>query len=301
MKIKNISKLLVLSLVFISCKVGSNPETEKVVSPEAKTQEIITNAYELDKPSSNTKAILILFGGYGETAEGIKNEFNIQEAAEENNVAVLFMNYNRKLWMEESDKDSLAIQLQNIFQENDLAAENVYLGGLSSGGDVAMLTSNYLVENNKYNLTPKGVFIVDSPIDLSALYHSAEVNVENDFSEDTVAESAWLIETFEEKFGKPQDDISVYEKYSVATLRTGNIQNIEALKDTKIRFYTEPDTTWWKENTMAEYETLNAYHIKKLSEALKKQGFSKVEYIATKDKGYRANGERNPHLVYSRS
>lgn len=32
-----------------------------------------------------------------------------------------------------------------------------------------------------------------------------------------------------------------------------------------------------------------------MSESLKFKGFKNVEYIATTNKGYRANGERHPH------
>lgn len=47
--------------------------------------------------------------------------------------------------------------------------------------------------------------------------------------------------------------------------------------------YTEPDTLWWKENRMAGYEKLKENH------------FTDIEYIPTKNKGYRTNGERHPH------
>ncbi len=67
------------------------------------------------------------------------------------------------------------------------------------------------------------------------------------------------------------------------------------LKNTKIRFYTEPDTLWWKKHYMSEYEEMNAYYIKKLSENLKKANFKDIEYIQTKDKEFRSNGERHPH------
>lgn len=67
------------------------------------------------------------------------------------------------------------------------------------------------------------------------------------------------------------------------------------MKKTKIRLYTEPDTLWWKKNRMADYDQLNSYYIKSLSEDLKESEFNQVEYIATENKGYRANGERHPH------
>jgi hypothetical protein len=57
----------------------------------------------------------------------------------------------------------------------------------------------------------------------------------------------------------------------------------------------EPDTIWWKHNRMADFDQMNAYYLEQLSELLKKTGFNQVEYIATENKGFRANGERHPH------
>ena len=84
-------------------------------------------------------------------------------------------------------------------------------------------------------------------------------------------------------------------KIILYSLKTKNISNISSLKSAKIRLYTEPDTTWWKENRMADYEQTNAYLMKNLSKELKENNFSNVEYIPTENKGYRANGNRHPH------
>ena len=59
--------------------------------------------------------------------------------------------------------------------------------------------------------------------------------------------------------------------------------------------YSEPDSLWWKEQRMADFEQTNAYLIQELSELLFDSGFTQVEYIATENKGYRSNGERHPH------
>ena len=78
-------------------------------------------------------------------------------------------------------------------------------------------------------------------------------------------------------------------------MKTDNTHNISELKNTKIRLYTEPDTLWWQQNRMAAYEQTNAFYIKNLAESLKAKQFKDVVYIATENKGYRANGERHPH------
>ncbi|MDO6761856.1 hypothetical protein Q4566_16740 [Tamlana sp. 2_MG-2023] len=283
--------LFILTFSF-SCKNNENEKTANSVKTEY--QEIIKDDYVLNKSTTNIKAVLVLFGGFPENAEDIKREFKILEIAKNNNISVLYMNYNRKLWLEKNELLQLSEKLENIFKTNQLPTDNIYIGGFSSGGTVALLISNFMT-NDDSNIIPKGVFIGDSPIDLAELYNTAEKNNERNFSNSTKEESKWLVETLDKQFGNPKNDISKYELYSVYTSKTNNIFNIKNLKNTKIRLYTEPDTLWWKTNTMAEYKEMNAYHIKKLAESLNELEFKNVEYIPTKNKGYRANGERHPH------
>ncbi|CDF80829.1 conserved hypothetical protein [Formosa agariphila KMM 3901] len=283
--------LFVLTFSF-SCKNNENKKTADSVKIEY--QEIKKDEYSLNKPTKNIKAVLVLFGGFPENVEDIKREFEILENAKKNNISVLYMNYNRKLWIEQNELEQLSKRLQSIFKENKLPVDNIYVGGFSSGGNIALLISNFMTNENS-NIIPKGVFIGDSPIDLAELYHTAEKNIERNLSNSFAEESKWLLETLGKEFGNPNNDISKYELYSVFTSKTNNIDNLKNLKNTKIRLYTEPDTLWWKEQTMAKYEEMNAYHIKQLSELLNKSNFKNVEYIPTENKGYRADGEKNPH------
>jgi hypothetical protein len=284
--------IILIFIVFISCKNAEKEKAENSVKTEF--QEIIKDDYELSKPSENIKRVLVLFGGYPEKAKDIKREFKILEIAKKNSIAVVFMNYNQKLWLKDNEKQKLAKQLQNIFIENKLPKDNTYFGGFSSGGNVALLISDFVTQQN-FNISPKGVFIVDSPVDLVALYKSAEKNIERNFSEPSVQESTWLLETLGKQFGNPNSGILKYQEHSIYTSKTNNVDNIKHLKNTKIRFYTEPDTLWWKKNRMADYDQMNAYYLKRLSEILKKSNFSQVEYIPTNNRGYRENGERHPH------
>ncbi|MEZ4913609.1 MAG: hypothetical protein R2798_06090 [Chitinophagales bacterium] len=286
--------IILAFLILNSCK-QKNSEKEAENFPQTYYRQIVTPEYEWEKPVSNPQAVLVLLGGYAENAEDIKREFKILEKAKANKIAIVYSNYNKKLWLAENELDELSKQLKKIFTDNELAEDNVYLGGFSSGGDLALLIGNYLTENQAIELIPKGIFIVDAPIDLAELYFSAEKNLVRNFSESSTQESTWLIEELGNSLGNPNNTLTEYEKYSVFTLKTGQINNIASLNKTKIRMYTEPDTLWWKKNRMADYEQTNAYLIKKLSEKLQNSGFAKLEYIPTENRGYRANGERHPH------
>lgn len=285
--------ILLIFIVFISCENVENKKSETTLKTQF--QEVINDKYELVKPTNNIKKVLVLFGGFPEKPEDIKREFKIIEIVKENSIAVIYMNYNQKLWLKKNEKQNLAEQLQSIFIENKLPTNDIYIGGFSSGGNVSLLISSYLIENKNFKLNPKGVFIADSPIDLAALYRSSEKNLIRNFSEVSVQESTWIIKTLGEQLKNPNNDISKYQEYSVYTSESNNINNLKGLKNTKIRLYTEPDTLWWKKNRMADYDQMNAFYIKSLFEDLKKSGFNQIEYIPTKNKGYRENGDRHPH------
>ncbi|WP_417876623.1 hypothetical protein [Winogradskyella sediminis] len=290
--LKQLLCLMIFANLTFSCK-NNYDETKTTVTPII-FKDIIEEDYELHTSSQPANAVLVLFGGFPENASDIKREFKILEKAKDHNIAVLYMNYNRKIWLKEQELTQLTEQLHSIFKLHNLSVNNVYIGGFSSGGNMALLVSNALT-NKEAHIIPKGVFIVDSPIDLVALYNTAQTNVDRNVSNAAVQESTWLLKTLNSTFGHPNDSLSRYEKYAVFTSKTNNFNNIKNLKNTKIRLYTEPDTLWWKNTMMAKYNELNAYYIKKLSQSLQNHNFKDVSYIPTQNKGYRSNGDRHPH------
>ena len=291
---KKILTVLILCFTGLISYGQNKQEKKESISEEIEFTKSVTKSYELYKPNNNIKAVLILFGGYPEVAEDIKREFKIIDIALKNNVAVVLSNFNQKLWLEENEKYQLAKKLQSIIVEHKLP-NNVFIGGFSSGGVVSLLISNFIIGMKQFYIDPKGVFIIDSPIDLVGIYNASEKDVKRNFSGTSIEESIWLLEMFRDKFGDPIENIEKYEYNAVFTFHTNNTNNLKKLKNTKIRLYTEPDTLWWKKNRMTDYDQTNAFFIQKLSESLKLKGYDKVEYIPTINKGYRANGERHPH------
>lgn len=279
---------LVLILVF-----GCKNKTQNIKIENNKITTIINDDYELIK-SSQDKALLIVFPGGGSNAKGTKEEFKILKKAAEKGISVLLMNFSR-LWVENDDLKLFTKQVTEAFENNNLKTNQVFIGGMSIGGSTALTLSEHLSKINSV-LKPKGVFVVDSPIDLFALYESSQKDVlRKDFSEQRLAEPKWIINSFEEQFGGKDSLLTNIQKFSPFTLKTKNENNIASLKESKLRFYTEPDTLWLKENRQTDFESSNAFILQKTVEILKGKNWVNVELIQTKDKGYRANGERNPH------
>lgn len=286
--------LLALFISIIGCN-SKKEQKDLIEGDKHGVSRFVHEDYIMEKPHSKPDAVLVLFGGYPETAADVEREFNILKVAPLENIAVVITNYNRKLWFEKGELESLGQHIHRILDRHQLPKENLYFGGFSSGGVVSLFLADHLAEDSSKGFLAKGVFIVDSPIDLAELYFTSEMNIEKDFSKPSVDESTWLINTLGKRFGNPHENIIPYEQHAIYTHKTDHIDNIGNLKEIKIRFYTEPDTLWWKENRRTDYQQTNAFLIEQLSQRLKEQGFSKVEYIATENKGYRSNGHRHPH------
>lgn len=171
--------------------------------------------------------------------------------------------------------------------------DHIYMGGMSIGGNVALTLSDYLKTHDS-PVSPEGVFIIDSPIDLHALYMTAYKDTQNpDFDEDRLAEPKWILEHFAQSFSE-DSIVQGIQKVSPFTI-LNEVNNVEGLKDTKVRFYTEPDSLWWKENRGTDFKNTNAYVIKWITERLKSNGWDELELIETENKGFRADGARHPH------
>ena len=279
---KKIFFVLIVVTILFSCK-----------SSISEVNHIIDKEFEIYKVS-NSKATLVLFPCFPCDIENTKNEFPIIDEANNKGVSVILMNYNFKLYLKDSELQNLTKHFNSIFKNNKLSTDNVYIGGFSGGGNVTLLLSNSLIKEEN-SIQPKGVFIVDSPIDLLGLYKVAEKNIISNFSSESVQEANWIIDKFNSEFGNPKDSISLYKKLSPYTLETNTISNVENLKKLKIRLYTEPDFDWWLKNRKNQKDEINSYFIEQLYNDLKIKGFQKIELINTKNKGYRADGTRHPH------
>lgn len=263
--------------------------------PDEKVTSIFrTDDYELNK-TENSEALLILFPGGGGTSQATKAEFDIAKRASERNISVLYMNFNLHFWLDEETADQLGTDIADIIRKNDLNANKVFIGGMSIGGNVALLLANHLSLTNA-SFKPEGVFVVDSPIDLNVLYQSAQKDVSRrDFSEERLAEPRFIIGYIENEFGDSSEVLSNIQSASPVVLETEYTENIAALKDCEVRFYTEPDSVWWMENRQTDFENTNSFVIQQSVKLLNGRGWNKVQLIETKNKGYRANGERHPH------
>lgn len=241
------------------------------------------------------KAVLILFPCFPCTIEHTKTEAGFLKNIEDKGITTILLDYNQKLFLTESEKKQYAKTLQKIFKSNKISPGNVYIGGFSSGGNVALLMTAFLI-NNHYPIQPKGLLVVDSPIDIEQLYANAKKDITKNADPEAVEEGKFLIELLEKEIGKPDTSREKYKTFSPYLMSApADEGNIRYLKNIKTRFYCEPDLKWQLENKKRTYGELNAYVLEKAVQTLLKEGSRHTELIRTQDRGIRADGTKHPH------
>lgn len=244
--------------------------------------------------AAKQKAVLILFPCFPCNIENTKNEAKFLKNLKAEGITTLLLNYNMKLYLSESEKKEYSLALNSIFDRNKIVKQNIFIGGFSSGGNLALLLSNYLIQT-KNAIQPKGLFVVDSPLDLERLYIGAQDDVKKNVSEEAVEEGNYLIQLLNNDLGNARTNIEPYKKASPYLISCNSKENIEYLKDIKIRFYCEPDLDWYLINKNRTYEELNAFHLEKAYDSLLNLGAKKIEFIKTSNRGFDAKGNKKPH------
>jgi hypothetical protein len=255
-----------------------------------KPLEIHTPAYDLIIPADH-KSLLILFPCFPCDAADTRSESPIADTAAANGIAVLMMNFNQHILMSEAEKREVLDTIAAAVKAHGVDARNTFIGGFSSGGNVSVLLAKELVRAPRPGIGLKGVFAVDSPLDLVHLYDCSQRDLAKTSFPEYKDEARYLQAFLDSTLGSPTDSLANYER-SAPLLNTA--ASVAPLQGLPIRFYTEPDTAWWRANRDDSYEELNSFAMKRIHDTLVAVGNARAEYIATEGRGVQ-HGNRHPH------
>ncbi len=281
--VRQSSLWLVAFVLLAACQTGTPTK-------EAAPRDIYTTDYDLIIPAEQ-KALLILFPCFSCDAADTRAESRIADTAAANGIAVLMMNFNRHIMMTEAEKEEVIGTIAGAVKEHDVDASNTFIGGFSSGGNVSVLLAKALIGADEPPVKLKGVFAVDSPLDLVLLYACSQRDLTKTTFPEYKDEARYVVALLDSTLGPPTDSLANYER-SAPLLNTA--ASVAPLKDLPIRFYTEPDTAWWRANRDDAYEELNAYGLKRIHDTLVGMGNARSEYITTEGRGIQ-HGNRHPH------
>ncbi|MBL7828429.1 MAG: alpha/beta hydrolase fold domain-containing protein [Saprospiraceae bacterium] len=240
------------------------------------------------------KCVLILFPCFPCDIEHTKREAFFLKDIHQQGVTTVLLNFNQKLYLTETEKDHLFRELQSIFATHPIKSDRVFLGGFSSGGNIALLLADYIA-GQRSNLKIKGVFAVDSPVDLEQVYYNAQNDIALQANEGAISEAEMLVQLIENELGTPPSAIDKFNTLSPFLASQKHLGNLYHHQQYKIRLYTEPAPEWQLKNRKRRPENTNSWMFEKLYETLVSQGNNTCELIKTENKGVRANGCVHPH------
>ena len=273
-----------------TCTLLNACQTPAPAEATAPPREIHTADYDLIIPGEQ-RALLILFPCFSCDAADTRAESKITNEAAANGITVLLMNFNQHIMMSDAETAETMAVIDNAIKNDHIDAANTFIGGFSSGGNVSVLLAKALLGSADAPVKLKGVFAVDSPLDLLLLYECSQRDLAKTSFPEYKAEARYLVALLDSTLGPPTDSLANYER-SAPLLNTAT--SVAPLKDVPIRFYTEPDTMWWRTNRDDGYEELNAFGLKRIHDTLVAAGNARAEYITTEGRGVQ-HGNRHPH------
>ena len=206
--------LWLVALAFLTaCQPA--PSTKEAASREIHTTDydlIIPVEQDLSRPSG--KGLLVLFPCFSCDAADTRADSRIADTAAANDISVLLMNFNRHILMSEAEQEEVISTIARAVKEHEVDGSNTFIGGFSSGGNVAMLVTKAMLKSAEPPITLKGVFAVDSPLDLSHLYHASKHRVERPSFPEHKGEARMVVALLDSALGDPDTNGPAYEAAS---------------------------------------------------------------------------------------
>lgn len=284
--------MTVFALLTLSSAIGQN--FEKVVFNDKDADDYYI---QLKPPTEKINGVLILLPGYGEKAESIFPSSNLFNTAYANGILTIAIAGGEKIYADEKVMDKLSRGLTDFIKRNpNISKDQFVIGGFSAGGTISLRYAEYSVENpTKAPITFKGVFTVDSPLDLGDIWEYFQREIKRNYSEVGIFEAKMISEKINREIGTPETNPKRYKELTPFNHRLTEIGNEKFLKNIAVRVYEDMDVEWQLKQRRRSLFDSNALSASELINRLMLMGNERAEFITSKQPGMRSNGMRHPH------
>lgn len=246
--------------------------------------------------SSEFLGVLVLLPGFGQSAESVFPETKIHNVAYLHGLLTIVIAGGPKLYADEGVTERLNEAFNHIADNYSVDKDKFVIGGFSAGGTISLRYAEYSNEDPSHaSIHPKGVFSIDSPVDLFDIWNYFQREIKKNYSEAGVGEAKFVSEIMLREIGDPINNRERYEALTPfnATLETPG--NERFLKDTPVRVYHDIDIVWQLQNRKRSLIDSNALASSEMINRLLLMGNENAEFMPAKQPGYRSSGFRHPH------
>lgn len=259
------------------------------------------NCYQIVLPdSAEIKGLIVRdYSSLPDLNSNIKYPYQWKDLALKNGLAVLYTvtsNHPAELFYNDEGPVILDSIINEVISEYNIPKENLFIGGISASGTRALRFAQFCAqEKSNFELKIRGVFSVDSPLDIERFYYSAFTHIGN-FKAGMLEEAEFVIKEFPKRLGcSPFENSEKYRNASVFSYRDSLGGNAQYYKEISMIFFHEPDIDWWVNERGASYFDINSFDISGFVNQMKTFGNKDVELITTTNKGYDRFGNRKCH------
>ncbi|MFL9483534.1 hypothetical protein ACI6Q2_12210 [Chitinophagaceae bacterium LWZ2-11] len=294
--------LIIISLLL--CSTGFAQKIEKVIVSREdpynlysnETTDTTTLFYLKMVPAGKPIGVLVIMPSGGELVENAMKQITLHKLAVEKGMIVIFPSLNFGTIKFEAEHRFLDTIFKQIAEQYKVPKDKFVMGGLSGAGMISLSYAEKAIRDGNTFITPKAVFVLDSPVDYATLYYQCKRDVERNFAKPAVEEGLWFMKLCETEFGgSPVERRAEYVKYSIYSNNEKDGGNAKYLTKLPILIYTEPAIEWQLKNRHRDLYDLNCTDLSAMVNFLQMHGNTKVELIVTNDKGFRLDGSRHPH------
>jgi hypothetical protein len=244
--------------------------------------------YFTTQPKGKIAGILLLLPGRGESPKEVFKNTSLPILLEAKGYLTVIPGLRYSLFAGKTIKAQITKILSAQSIKNNLNKPDLLIGGFSAGGAVAMSYAEFLLSSDTVS-NLRGVFVIDSPLDLERLYISSERMLKYNCS-DLIHKEGALTKDFLDKSlgGSPKLKSENYVALSPYSASSPDGGNARWLKNIAVRLYSEPDLQFVQNKYCEElqFEDINAFDLEKLNKFLLQIGNDRTEYITTTGRGF---------------
>lgn len=246
--------------------------------------------------ASEYKGVLVLLPGFGQTAESIFPETKIHNVAYVHGILTIAIAGGQKLYADASVRSKLDEALAHLMERYGLEKDQFIIGGFSAGGTIALRYAEYCYEHpSEAIIEPQGVFSVDAPVDLFAIWDYFQREMRKGYSEAGVGEATYVSNLMLREIGDPKQERAEYVQLTPFQADLDQPGNEQYIKDIGVRVYHDVDIVWQLENRRRSLYDSNALPASEMINRLLLLGNDKAEFMEAQQPGYRSSGTRHPH------
>lgn len=287
-------RIFIVALGLLTLTRAAGQTFEKVIFNDADADGYFI---QLKPPTEKIRGVLVLLPGYGEKAESIFPSSNLFNTAYANGILTIAIAGGEKIYADEDVIERLNRGLAAFIQSNPGVATNQFvMGGFSAGGTISLRYAEYAVEYpNAVPIALKGVFTVDSPIDLGDIWEYFQREIKRNYSEVGVFEAKMVSEKMQKEIGTPETHPEKYAELTPFNHRLSEAGNEKFLRNIAVRVYEDMDVEWQLNERRRSLFDSNALSASELINRLLLMGNERAAFMTAKQPGMRNNGVRHPH------